>query len=166
MDPVMACRMKQNAVCDTARTTHHTGGAVMKAPSGDPSDFCVTHRAKSVLFMPEIAKSASTPKRVQHMSAFSFFEVGFIHEIVRVGFAFYLAVPFDGSALGVVQPDLIWPSFVIAGFTEEGPVTLPAAFRSHSGWPTIRPKCGVYSVTAWGPKCKFVRGDISCDHFA
>ena len=43
--------------------------------------------------------------------------------IVRVSFAFDLDVSFNGSALGVVQPDFSRPSFVIAGFTEEGPVT-------------------------------------------
>jgi hypothetical protein len=87
--------------------------------------------------MPEIAKSAGTPKRFQHVSSFAFFEVGFIGWIVRVGFAFYLDVSFDGSALGVVQPDFIWPSFVIAGFTEEGPVTIPApvkVFRFEPAW--------------------------------
>jgi hypothetical protein len=34
--------------------------------------------APIVTLVPEIAKSTGTPKRVQHMSAFSFFEVGFI----------------------------------------------------------------------------------------
>jgi hypothetical protein len=101
----------------------------MKPPSGDPSDFCVAHRAESVLFMPEIAKSASTPKRSQHMSTFSIFEVGFIRGIVRVGFAFDLDVSLDGSALGVVQPDFIWPSLVIADFTEEGPVAIPTSLK-------------------------------------
>jgi hypothetical protein len=70
--------------------------------------------------MPEIAKSAGTPKRFQHVSRFTFFEVGFIGWIVRVSFAFDLDVPFDGSALGVAQPDFIWPSFVIADFSEDG----------------------------------------------
>jgi hypothetical protein len=79
----------------------------MKAPSGDPSDFGTAHRAESVLFIPEIAKSSSTPKRSQHMSTFSIFEVGFIRRVVRVGFALDLDVSFDGSALGVVQPDFI-----------------------------------------------------------
>ena len=79
----------------------------MKSPSGDPSEFCLAHRAESGLFMPEIAKSTSTPKRIQHMSAFSIFEVGFIRGIVRVGFAFDLDVSLDGSAVGVVQPDFI-----------------------------------------------------------
>ena len=59
------------------------------------------------------------------MGTFSIFEVGFIRGIVRVGFAFNLDVSFDGSAFGVVQPGLTWPSFVIAVFTEEGPVTVP-----------------------------------------
>jgi hypothetical protein len=49
--------------------------------------------------------------------------------IVRVSFAFDLDVSFDGSALGAVQPDFIWPSFVIAGFPEEGPVTIPAPVK-------------------------------------
>jgi hypothetical protein len=97
----------------------------MKAPACDPSDFCIALGAKPTLFMPEIAKSTSTPKRFQHVSAFAFFEVGFIGWIVRVSFAFDLAVSFDGSALGVVQPDFSWPSFVIAGFTEEGPAPIP-----------------------------------------
>ena len=71
----------------------------MKAPACDPGDFGIALRAKSALFMPEIAKSAGTPKRFQHVSPFAFFEVGFIGWIVRVGFAFYLDVSFDGSAL-------------------------------------------------------------------
>src|SRR5215472_6413444 len=101
----------------------------MKAPARDPSDFYVALGAESTLFIPEIAKSAGTPERFQHVSLFAFFEVGFIGWIVRVRFAFNLDVSFDGSALGVVQPDFIWPSFVIAGFTEEGPVTIPAPVK-------------------------------------
>ena len=73
----------------------------MKAPSGDPGDFCIAQRAESALFMPEIAKRAATSKRVQHVSPFAFFEVGFRGGIVRVRFAFNLDVSFDGSALGV-----------------------------------------------------------------
>jgi len=98
----------------------------VKAPASDPGDCCIAQRAESTLFIPEIAKSAGTPKRFQHVSPFPCFEVGFKSWIVRVGFAFNLDVPFDGSALGVVQPDFICLSFVIAGFTEEGPVTIPA----------------------------------------
>src|SRR6266446_648076 len=101
----------------------------MKAPACDPGDFGIALRAESTLFIPEIAKSAGTPKRLQHVSPFAFFEVGFIGWIVRVRFAFDLDVPFDGSALGVVQPDFSRPSFVIAGFTEEGPVTIPASVK-------------------------------------
>src|SRR6266446_10872236 len=101
----------------------------MKAPACDPGDFCIALRAESTLFMPEIAKSAGTPKRFQHVSPLAFFEVGFIGWIVRVGFAFYLDVSFDGSALGVVQPDFIWPSLVITGFTEEGPIPVFTPFK-------------------------------------
>jgi len=72
----------------------------MKAPAGDPGDFGMTQCAESVLLIPEIAKRAGTPKRVQHMSPFAFFEVGFIGGIVRVRFALDLDLSFDGSALG------------------------------------------------------------------
>ena len=98
----------------------------MKAPACDLGDFCIALGAESALFIPEIAKSAGTPERFQHVSPFAFFEVGFIGWIVRVRFAFDLDVSSNGSALGVVQPDFSRPSFVIAGFTEEGPVTIPA----------------------------------------
>src|SRR6202035_2103519 len=101
----------------------------MKAPACDPSDFCVALRAESALFIPEIAKSTSTPKRFRHVSPFAFFEVGFIGWIVRVSFAFDLDMSFDGSSLGVVQPDFSRPSFVIAGFPEEGPLTIPAPVK-------------------------------------
>ena len=101
----------------------------MQAPSRDAGDFGLACQTETTLFIPEIAKSTGTPKRFQHVSPFPFFEVGFIGWIVRVGFAFDLDVPFDGSALGVVQPDFICLSFVIAGFTEEGPVTIPTPFK-------------------------------------
>src|SRR5215472_14501363 len=99
----------------------------MKAPTCDPGDFCIALGAEAALFIPEIAKRAGTPERFQHVSPFAFFEVGFICWIVRVSFAFNLDVSFDGSALGAVQPDFGRPSFVIAGFTEEGPTD------SHAG---------------------------------
>src|SRR5450756_1949088 len=108
----------------------------MKTPACDPSDFCIALGAESTLFIPEIAKSTSTPKRFQHVSPFAFFEVGFIGGIVRVSFAFDLDVSFDGSALGVVQPDFSRPSFVIAGFTEEGPVTIPTPVKVFRFEPT------------------------------
>jgi len=101
----------------------------MKAPACDPSDLCIALRAESTLLIPEIAKSTGTPKRFQHVSLFAFFEVGFIDWIVRVSFAFNLDVSFDGSALGVVQPDFSRPSFVITGFTEERPVTITAPVK-------------------------------------
>src|SRR5438445_9991218 len=101
----------------------------MKAPACDPGDCCIALGAESALFILEIAKSAGTPERFHHVSPFAFFEVGFIGWIVRVSFAFDLDVSFDGSALGVVQPDFSRPSFVIAGFTEEGPVTIPTPVK-------------------------------------
>ena len=118
----------------------------MKAPTGDPGDFCIALGAESTLLMPEIAKSVGAPKRFQHVSPFAFFEVGFIGWIVRVGFAFNLDVSLDGSAHGVVQPDFSRPSFVIAGFTEEGPVTVSAPFK----------------VFGFEPARAFVRVSSSC----
>jgi hypothetical protein len=44
----------------------------MKPPACDPGDFCMAQRAESTLFIPEIAKSAGTPKRFQHVSPFPF----------------------------------------------------------------------------------------------
>jgi hypothetical protein len=67
----------------------------MEPPACDPGDSCIAQRAESALFMPEIAKSADTPKRFQHVSPFPFFEVGFIGWIVRVSFA--VAVRFADS---------------------------------------------------------------------
>jgi hypothetical protein len=48
----------------------------MKTPACDPGDFYVALRAESTLLIPEIAKSAGTPKRFQHVSPFAFFKVG------------------------------------------------------------------------------------------
>ena len=73
----------------------------MKAPACDPGDFGIALRAESTLFIPEKAKSTDTPERVQHVSPFTFFEVGFIGGIVRVRFSPDLDVSFDGSALRV-----------------------------------------------------------------
>ena len=96
---------------------------MVKAPTGDPGNSLVAHGAMSALFIPEIAKSASTPKRIPHVICFAFFEVGFAGRIVRVGFAFDFNVSFNGRAYGAVQPDLAWLPLVVAGFPEEGPVT-------------------------------------------
>ena len=73
----------------------------MKAPAGNPGDFGIAQCAEPTLFIPEIAKRAATAKRVQHVSPFAFFEVGFVGGIVRVRFALDLDMSFDGSALGV-----------------------------------------------------------------
>ena len=96
---------------------------MVKAPARDPSDFGSAHRAKSALFMPEEAKGTSPLKRVQHVICFAFLEVGFIGRIVGVGFAFDFNVSFNGRAHGAVQPNLTGLPLVVAGFTEEGPVT-------------------------------------------
>ena len=94
----------------------------MKAPACDPGNSLVAHEATATLFIPEIAKGASTPKRVQHVICFAFLEVGFIGRVVRVGFAFDFDVSFNGRARGAIQPDLTWLSLVVTGFTEEGPI--------------------------------------------
>ena len=74
---------------------------MVKAPTSNPGNSLIAHGAMATLFIPEIAKRAATSKRVQHVSPFAFFEVGFIGGIVRVRFALDLDVSFDGSALGV-----------------------------------------------------------------
>jgi hypothetical protein len=105
MNPVMALWMKENAVLGAVRTTHHTGNAVVQAPTRDPSDFCIAHSAEPVLFMPEKAKRASTPKRFLHMGSFAFLEVDFIGRVVGVRVTFDFDVSPDGGATGVVQPN-------------------------------------------------------------
>ena len=96
---------------------------MVKAPARDAGDFHITHRAESALFMPEIAKCMSTPKRVQHVISFAFLEVGFIRGIVRVGFASDLDVSLNGDATREQQPHLSWLPLLIACFPEEAPVT-------------------------------------------
>ena len=92
----MALRMKENAVFSTLRTTLPKRNAVVNAPARDPSDFRVANSAEAALLLPEKAKSSGTPERVQHVRTFPIFEIGFIHRIVRVGFAFDFYVSFDG----------------------------------------------------------------------
>ncbi|MDQ1410417.1 MAG: hypothetical protein QOJ41_2152 [Acidobacteriaceae bacterium] len=101
MNPVMTLGMKENAVRSTRGTALHAGDAAMKAASCGPGDCGIAQRAEATLFMPEIAKRADAAKRFQHVSPFTFFEVGFIGWIVRVRFAFDLYLSFDGSALSV-----------------------------------------------------------------
>ena len=142
----MAFRMKENAVFGALRTTHHTGNAVVKAPARDPSDFCMAHSAESVLFMPEKAKRASTPKRFLHMGSFAFLEVGFIGRVVGVRVTFDFNVSLDGCATGVPQPNLDGLPLVITRFTEEAPVTT-----------TTR-----RTVLLFAPACVLVRMSSSC----
>ena len=96
---------------------------MVKAPARDAGDFRIAHRAESALFMPEIAKCMSTPKRVQHVISFAFLEVGFIRGIVRVSFASDLDVSFNGDATREQQPHLSWLPLLITCFPEEAPVT-------------------------------------------
>jgi hypothetical protein len=101
----------------------------MKAPSRDPGDFCIAHRAESVLFMPEKAKSLSTPKPLQHVIPFTFFEVGFPSRIIRVSSAFDLNVSLNGYATGEQQPQLMPLPFFVTGLREEDPVTVPMPLK-------------------------------------
>ena len=95
----------------------------MKAPTRDPSDFCIARRAESALLIPEVAKSMSTLKRVQHVISFAFLEVGFIRRIVRVSFASDFYVSLNGDATREQQPYLSWLPLLITCFPEEEPVT-------------------------------------------
>jgi hypothetical protein len=61
---------------------------VVNAPARDVSDFGVANSAEAALLLPEKAKSFGTRERVQHVRPFPSFEIGFIHRIVRIGFAF------------------------------------------------------------------------------
>jgi hypothetical protein len=94
----------------------------VKAPACDPGNSLVAHGATATLFIPEIAKSTSTPKRVPHLICFAFLEVGFIGRVVRVGFAFDFDMSFNGRVHGAVQPKLAQLPLVVAAFTEEGPI--------------------------------------------
>ena len=123
VNPVMALRMKQNAVLEAARATHHAGDVVMKAPSRGTGDFCITHRTESALFIPEKAKSSSTPKTLPHVIPIAFFKVGFTGRIIRVGSAFDLNVSFNVYATGEQQPRLLRLPLFITGFPKEDPVT-------------------------------------------
>src|SRR5258708_819931 len=96
----------------------------MKAPSRDPGDFCIAHRAESVLFMPDKAKSLSTPKPLHHGIPFAFFEVGFISRIIRACFAFHLNVSFNVYSTGQQQPQVMPSTFFVTGLAEEDPVTV------------------------------------------
>lgn len=101
---------------------------MVKAPTRHPGNSLVAHGAIATLFIPEIAKGTSTPKRILHVICFAFLEVGFVGRIVRVGFAFDFDVSFNGRARGAIQPDFTGLSLVVAGFAEEGPI--PALVQS------------------------------------
>ena len=114
---------------------------MMQAPPGSPRNMELADRAEPALFVPDIAKRTSAPKGLPHMRTFSFFKVGFKRGIVRVSFAFYLDVAFDGGALCAVQPHLARLSLVIVAFPEETPVVSPIAlivFLSEPGRGLLR----------------------------
>jgi hypothetical protein len=100
MNPVMALRMKQNAVLSTSGTTQHARNAVVQAPSCLPGDPCIADRAETALFVPEKAKKTGAPKRILHMIRFTFLEVSFIDRIVGVRVASNLDMSSDGNATG------------------------------------------------------------------
>ncbi len=81
------------------------------------------------MLVPDIAKHTSAPKCLPHMKPFSCFKVGFKSRIVRVSFAFYLDVAFDGGAVGVVQPYFVQLSFIITGFAKEAPIAGPTLLK-------------------------------------
>ena len=95
---------------------------MVNAPARDPGDLGIANSAEAALFHPEKAKSFGAPKRVQHVRTFAIFEIGFIHRIVRVGFAFDLNLSFGRCATGVIQASLTWLPLVIMAFPEETPV--------------------------------------------
>jgi hypothetical protein len=70
---------------------------MVKAPSGQTSDFGVAHRAEAALFRPEKAKKTGAPKRVPHMIPFAFLEMGFIGRIVGIRIASNLDMSTYGS---------------------------------------------------------------------
>jgi hypothetical protein len=102
---------------------------VVQAPTCDPGDSCIAHRAESVLFMPEVAKSMSTPKRVQHVLFFAFLEVDFVCRIVWVSLASDFDVSFNGYATREQQPYLIELPLLITCFPKEEPVTAPMPLK-------------------------------------
>jgi hypothetical protein len=119
---------------------------VVQAPTREPSDFGIAHRADPALFMPEKAKRTSSPKRFLHMDSFALFEVNFIRRVIGVPVTLDFKVSPDGCATGVAQPNLTGLPLVIARFTEEGPVTT-----------TMRRK-----VLLFAPARGFVRVSSSC----
>jgi hypothetical protein len=75
---------------------------MVKAPTCDPGDSLVAHGAAAALFIPEKAKSTSTPKRVPHVICFAFLEVGLVGGVVWVSFALDFNMSFNGRAHGAV----------------------------------------------------------------
>jgi len=69
----------------------------VQAPSCDPGDPGIAHRAEAALFVPEKAKNTGAPKRILHMIGFTFLEVSFINRIVGVRVASNLDMSLDAD---------------------------------------------------------------------
>jgi hypothetical protein len=80
---------------------------VVKTPACDPGNSLVAHGATATLFIPEKAKSASTPKRIPHVIGFAFLEVGLIGRVVWVGFAFDFDMSFNGEPLPLIPENVL-----------------------------------------------------------
>ena len=147
MNPVMALRVKQDAVRSAARTTHHAGYAVVQAPPSESSDFGIAHRAEAALFKPEKAKKAGAPKRVPHMVPFAFLEVGFVGRIVGIRVASNLDMSSNGSVASQSQPQFVPLSLVITCLSDEAPVSIPVLLKVF----LLDPAQGFVSVSSSGP---------------
>ena len=120
---------------------------MVEAPTCGPGDSLVAHGTTSSLFIAEKAKSTRTPKRILHVIGFAFLEVGLIGRVVRVSLAFDFDLSLNGRADGAVEPDLAWLPLVVAGFTQEGPVTTLAPLKIF----LLEPAQAFFRVPSSGP---------------
>ena len=125
----MALGMKQNAVLSAAPTTLHAREAMVKAPTGEAGDFGVTHRAETMLFIPEKTKCTLTPKSFQHVICFALFEVRFTGRIVGIRVASDLDMSAYRSVIGQSQPHFVRLPLVIAQFSDEAPVSISVLLK-------------------------------------
>ena len=66
MNPVVAFRMKQNAVLGTLQTTFHERDAVVNAPARDPGDLDLTNNAEAACFL-QRKRRVFIPRNVSSM---------------------------------------------------------------------------------------------------
>ena len=119
----------------------------MKTPSRGPSNVHVAHGAEATLQVPEKAKCSRTPKRVRHMIAFAFFEVGFIGRIVRVSCTFDLNVSPNGYVTSRQQSHYVQYAVGVARFPEESPVVLSLPLKIF----LFEPASGLFWMPSSGP---------------